>query len=958
MMQKKLQIYMQNCNGIRSKLNELRSNISSCNYDLISLTESRIQEHDLFNSELCPNGSHFVVHRKDRNLNLSRKKGGGGVVVLARNELYATRAHDLECMKTNEDVWLRIKMENGYTLLYGTFYIKPQSTYEEYEEFFENLVDIINNADDKTYVYLSGDANIPEIKWQSDPAGHASPDDYEGRIADLLVHVLEVCDLKQFNYVLNSNGRVLDLCMSNLPNDQVNLTEAMHALCRVETHHPPIVTSLSIRPSKFIDSGTVKQFAFRKANYSVIKADIEQVHWAQEIEHLHVTEGTKFFYDTLLRIIEKHVPVKRQRSSKYPIYFSNELINLIKQKNKAHEKLQKAKRSKKPDYVVNALFETFSKIRKESKDLQNECEERYLQNVQQNSKEHIKEFWAYTKSLRKTNSFPLEMKWKDEKYSTPEQIASGFARYFNSVHATVDHNLPNFEPTKNCYDSFSFSKIGEEDVLTVIKNLDTDKGVGCDGIPNFFIKSVATSIAKPVTLIFNNIVRDGVYPDEWKLGNWTPIHKTGDVGDMANYRGVSVLPGFNQVIEKLLHAQVYFSFKKHLNKKQHGFVKKKSTLSNLLEFVQNGMAGLDAGGLMDVIYMDMSKAFDRVPHKQLLQKLESLGCSPMAMKLFESYLTNRKYQVRFCGFTSSTVSPTSGVGQGSVIGPLMFLIYVNDLFDGLDCDFLAYADDVKLFNRIFSENDQQQLQKNIDYCLNWCSSNGLSMNKDKCQVLTLTRQLQPLKFNYEMEGVRLEVMSSTKDLGVIVDKRLKFDAHIESSVKKANRMLGFLMRTSRRFTQLDSIICLYNALVRSHLEYCSPVWSPIYATHDSKIESVQRRFTRFLYRKFHYPTEEYSERLRRLNMKSLADRRLQIDFLTLHKVIHHSMETSLTENIGHRVNNNGLRRIVPFALETPSTNLGTASPLYRLCSSYTEYAPNTDIYVPFEMFKTAIRRIF
>lgn len=232
-----LRVYVQNCNGVRSKLMELRQNISVSNFDIISLMESRVQENQLFDSELCPTDSQYDVHRRDRNLDLSNKKGGGGVMVLTRKSLQVTRAFDIENLSNNEDLWLRIKLKDGNTLLYGTFYIRPQAAFAEYEEFFEKVIDIVNKTDNKTTVCIVGDANMPEIVWRSVDASMI-PSEYEGRIAELLVHTMEICDLKQYNHVINANNRILDLCLLNAAVDQVSLQKPMEPLCRTESHHP------------------------------------------------------------------------------------------------------------------------------------------------------------------------------------------------------------------------------------------------------------------------------------------------------------------------------------------------------------------------------------------------------------------------------------------------------------------------------------------------------------------------------------------------------------------------------------------------------------------------------------------------------------------------------------------------------------------------------------------------
>jgi len=384
-------------------------------------------------------------------------------------------------------------------------------------------------------------------------------------------------------------------------------------------------------------------------------------------------------------------------------------------------------------------------------------------------------------------------------------------------------------------------------------------------------------------------------------------------------------------------------------------MKQKSTLSNLLEFVQRTSTTLDDGGSMDVIYMDMTKAFDRVPHERLLKKIDMYGCSNAVTNLLKSYLVGRQYQVNFCGFTSKRIVSKSGVGQGSVLGPLLFIIYINDLLTKLDCDFEVYVDDVKLFKRINGSDDQQQLQLEINKTYEWCKDNGLHMNASKCCVLTVTKKLNYLKGDYYADNVLLNRTEQTKDLGVIVDSRLKFDIHIENTVKRANRMLGFVMRVCRQFRKLHSILALYNTLVRPILEYCSPVWSPIYAIHSEKIENVQHRFTRYVFKKFHYPYESYEQRLLRLQMNSLSDRRTQTDLVTLSKIVHQHLTCDLIEDLQLKYVTHGLRSVNQFQLPIPRTNILKAAPLNRFCSILEDEFSDMDIFLPPPIFKRQLK---
>lgn len=475
-----LTIYMQNCNGIRSKLSDIRANLDICNFDIISLVETKIQDDQLFNAELCPERANFVVFRKDRNLNATKKKGGGGVMVLVDKKYQAVRLPDFEVMEENEDIWLSISLENGYKLLFCTFYLRPQATLLEYEKFADNLMFVVNNANEKTFVFVCGDANAPEIKWGLGESGSIQAIQYEGRIAETLIHTFDACDFKQHNLVQNTNGRILDLCLSNIVHDQVQCQRASFLLCREESHHPAVETSLNLRAARFTVSNVFTQYNYRKANYEMVNQKLMVVDWVAVFSSLDVNRSVSRFYEILHEVIAEFVPKKLVKSDKYPIYFTKQLITEIKKKNRLHKKFMKAKKANLPIGVVQFYYEEFRSCRTRLKELQRKLESEYLSRVQTNARSNIKEFWAYSKSLRKSNSFPQQMKLDGNMFENPQNIADGFADYFNSVHAAVDETLPSARLIVPCNDSFNFSSVTENEVHKVISELNTNKGVGSD----------------------------------------------------------------------------------------------------------------------------------------------------------------------------------------------------------------------------------------------------------------------------------------------------------------------------------------------------------------------------------------------------------------------------------------------------------------------------------------------
>ena len=398
--------------------------------------------------------------------------------------------------------------------------------------------------------------------------------------------------------------------------------------------------------------------------------------------------------------------------------------------------------------------------------------------------------------------------------------------------------------------------------------------------------------------------------------------------------------------------EVLFDKVRHkIHDSQHGFFSKRSTQSNLLEFVTSVSKSMADGGQVDVLYTDFSKAFDRISHRRLLMKLIPFGFSVSLIRWFESYLSDRSQFVAIGGGRSHRITPTSGVPQGSILGPFLFLLYVNDLLVTLSNTF-AFADDLKLLRKIVTGGDCYVFQLDIDRLHDWCKENKLGLNMKKCAVMSITRKAEKNKLlcQYKIGNDVVPRVNSKRDLGVIIDSKLSFAEHVSLTTRKAYQMLGFIFRCGKFFKNSDSIATLYNSLVRSRLEYCSTVWNPMYKKYVNVIERVQRKYTRMYYYKFNMSKPDYAERLDRLNMKSLEKRRLMSDEMTLYKIFHRRIDTKLNESIAFFNHGRSTRRNVAssrpiFYTTTYSSNAERNQPLNRMQDHHDKYFPECDIFI-------------
>jgi hypothetical protein len=340
------------------------------------------------------------------------------------------------------------------------------------------------------------------------------------------------------------------------------------------------------------------------------------------------------------------------------------------------------------------------------------------------------------------------------------------------------------------------------------------------------------------------------------------------------------------MLESLIRDDIVQHLKENklLSNKQFGFMKGRSTTLQLLKVLDDWTKILDSGDLIDIIYTDFQKAFDTVPHQRMIHKIKAYGIGGNVIKWISSFLTGRKQRVRVKGRSSIWSEVISGVPQGSVLGPILFVIYINDIIENLACDAFLYADDMKIYSKVKNDHDMHKLQDDMDRVVEWTDAWLLKLNVSKCKVLTLGRGDGTLHQYYvDINGIAhtLENVSSERDLGVLIDSNLSFDLHIQEVVKKANRILG-LIKHSFKYLDFATFKILYKAMVRSHLEYAQTVWSPHKQYNIEALEKVQKRATRLI------PSLRqlsYEQRLVKLNLPTLSYRRVRGDMIETYKIL-------------------------------------------------------------------------
>nr|CAH7725950.1 unnamed protein product [Callosobruchus chinensis] len=767
--------------------------------------------------------------------------------------------------------------------------------------------------------------------------------DYSDSRCCSLGNFIDFTNLLQCNNILNSTNRLLDLVLATDDLKCEVTREFSPIISNEDLHHPSLNIQLNMQSPETNSlpcNLNYHTYNFKKAFFLGLYNALTYIDWSFLYEFNDINEMCSAFYHKIYQILDLYVPKFKHYKRNYPSWYTPAIIQNIKTKNYYHRKFQSTKN--------HFYYTEFCRLRRLIKVQVCESYQSFLRCTEGNIIDDPKRFWAYIHQKKNFSRIPGKVHYGNTMYDTPEEVVKGFADYFHSVY-TPQQNNNKAGPVDHNSQLIHISHFSEEIIIQHLKKLPNKFTSGQDYLPSFFLRDCAHLFSKPLYIIFNSILKYSVFPDVWKIARVCPIFKAGDKTDMSNYRGISILNNFAKVFEMMVYSMVYYDIKQSISPSQHGFMRGRSTTSNLVTITQYISDALDSRQQVDVIYTDFSKAFDKIDHNLLICSLEKFGFSVPLITLFKSYLHNRSQYVSCNGHLSETYVASSGVPQGSNLGPLLFLLFINELTDSLDCHKLLFADDLKIYATISDEDSCRNLQTQLNKVAEWCKHNLLQLNIAKCKVCSYSRKSQPLIFSYKIESMSIVRCNEIKDLGVTFDSRLGFVEHMTNIASEATRILGFLIRNCRSFTNIAALRTLYCALVRSKLEYASIVWSPAYCTHVEMLESIQRKFLKYLSFKVDgiYPERGISQRsLReRFNFDSLELRRGNSALVFLYKLLHNSIDCiDLLDQLNLLIPRLNARRSVTFYCKRCRTSVMQHSPINTMCANFNLISNDCDIF--------------
>lgn len=855
--------------------------------DVICLTETWLDDkipNDIFD---CSGA--YNLFRFDRN------RDGGGVAIFVRSEL---TCDSVEISDTGGLEFISVQVKCNLTDVIFVCVYKPSVTDSHLIQPLSVVLDHLSRKG--LPCVLVGDFNLPGIQWDAltAPLSNGQHDFLSLFLSHGLYQKVE--EPTRFS-------ALLDLVFGNEPNLVMNVS-VLPPMSNCD--HNVVYFEVNVgKPDT--NSPTTNGWAWDRANLGAIQLDLELMNWPIMFLGLDSIDAKwNLFVDTCHDLFNKHVPtyVKKSAKQKSTIRYPNRIKNLVCKKKKFYE-LMKAN-------PFNFTFkDNFKKVSMSLK------QEIFLFHRDRESKmlhrPSSKKFFQHIKSRLVSKPHILRIVADNDRICDSDfDKAEALNDYFSSVFIDDDGIVAPDEPA--CDVSIDDFLITRENIVSSINSLKSGSASGPDKIPAKFLKLFPCLLAVPLQIIFQSSFDSGILPAQWKTASVIPIFKKkGKNSDPSMYRPVSLTCIACKVFEKIIKNQIFAhcSANRIISDHQHGFVQKKSTQTQLLECANYWTYQVDQKNGVDVVYLDISKAFDTVSHPKLLKKLGQFGIKGKFLKWIANFLSDRTQKVTVNGVFSSSASVKSGVPQGSVLGPLLFILYINDIVKTvLNVQIKIFADDCKLYIAFKKLDGYEMLLRDLIRVFSWFDLNQLRVAMEKCLVLHFGYYNRRLE--YVINNVQIPSVSLARDLGVLVSDDMKFSEHCAKLSSTASQRAGLIYKTflcrDREF-----LIAMFVVYVRPILEFNSCVWSPHQVMDVNIIESVQKRYFK---RMPGLENKTYEQCLSSLGFKTLEHRRVLFDLIQCYKIVRQLDGLAFHEFFQYDPQNYDFG-YHPLALTPPRTNL-------------------------------------
>lgn len=863
-----------NFNSIRDKQQLLEVSTNYLKPDVIIGCETKITK-DIKNTEILPPEyqKNENVFRKDRN------EFGGGVILAFREGLVASQIEAPE--SDAEEVWAQVQIKNQPPLKICSFYRPPGSGPDPIIELNKTTEHINRNG--KNHIIVAGDFNCGHIDWKTCSVNPRAPE------ADAHHHLIDYMNDQSLTNIQHQSTRVhnnLDLYLTSIP----SLVKEYDVVPGLSDHDMVVIDS-EISPM-FSHSKPRKIPLHHKANWEQIKKEANDFasDFSRNHSSLSVNENWLNIKGFLRHTLEENIPSKmKTRKNRLP-WLNTALLRNIKKKKRL---FRKAKKSKSESDWNN--YKIFAKsVKKELRYAHRKHMETTLEKAIEEG--NSKPFWGYIKARKKDAGGIAPLKVNGELECTSQGKAEVLSKQFTSVF-TKDKGDKLPETCGAPQPTIAPLQINEKGVMKLLEKLKPSKAPGPDGIPNRLLKELAQELAGPLTLLFNQSIKEGEVPKDWKKANIAPIYKKDDKHKASNYRPVSLTCVCSKILEHIVvsHLMTHLEKNKILTNLQHGFRRSRSCTTQLLITTSDLQKHFDKNTQVDMCILDFSKAFDVVSHRKLESKLDHYGIRNNILCWITDFLTDREQTVVVDGSSSEPAPVLSGVPQGTCLGPILFLCYINDIAHHITSQMRLFADDALLYRPIKSIQDQIEMQHDLDLLQNWADAWDMNFNPSKCYVMSSKRHgVKHSKF-YRLKGEILQEVNDNPYLGVILSNDMTFTTHINKTCSKSSKTLGLLQRNLRHCPPKLKETA-YKSMCRSTLEYASQIWDPHLKKEVEQIERIQRKAARMVSNDYRQHSS-VSKMMNDLKWEPLSDRRQAARLSLLYQILHEEIEIPIDREL-------------------------------------------------------------
>ena len=797
-------------------------------FDVIAITETWF----------CENTVPSVFNIKDYDLYYVSRNGskGGGVALYVKSTLKSKKIENKSfCVEENfECVTVELSLESSKNVIVSCIYRKPGTILDNFIENLEELYSRVKNE----VVYICGDFNIDLLKQDTHvPTKH---------FLDTMF-TLGLCPLISKPSRITSHSATL---IDNIFTNEMKHENISGLIINEITDHLPVFTVYGCKIRRNKEQPVVYNRKVDAESITLLIRELEMQSWEEMYAQEDVNSSYEAFLRTFKSLLDKHCPMSVKhikKGAKQKPWLTKGLINACRKKNAMYVKYVRSKLQ-----IDEQKYKVYKN--KLLRILKN-AERLYYNEQLMKQKNNMKETWRILNEVIRGTSvsrnIPDTFLRNKEEIQNKKDIADGFNDFFvnvgpnlaSGIQKPVNVKVEDYLPDSNVGTMY-LDPVDESEILNTVRAFGKKASLDCDGVNMSLIKDVIVPIAKPVAHICNLSFSSGVFPDLMKVAKVVPLFKSGKNNMFTNYRPVSLLPQFSKILEKLFNKRLDLFLNKHniLSENQYGFRKNRSTSLALIELVEHLTQSLDEHKHTIGVFIDLKKAFDTIDHKILLEKLYHYGFRGVSNDWIKSYLGQRKQYVRLENHESDCMEIKCGVPQGSILGPKLFIIYINDLCRvSNNLKYILFADDTNIF---CSGHDIEKLSEKVTSELrkmkDWFAVNKLSLNVSKTNYMLFTNSKCSTDIQIQICNTDIERVNATKFLGVLIDDKLTWKNHIELVKSKVSRSV-FLLNRAKHVLNYSAMLTLYNSIVLPYLTYCCELWGSTYKSRLNSLVLVQKK---------------------------------------------------------------------------------------------------------------------